>query len=95
MDDVFDKPLKNNKKAASVGNLAMQKGSFDSDHGGFLGGHTSVAEWSEYFFKRAAKLVNPPDERLEQINQRNDPVQFYAVSINSVSGLQTNEVFET
>jgi hypothetical protein len=44
-------------------------------------------EWRKVFFNKTIKLINPPDERIEIIQQNNDPVQFYSFTISNIEGI--------
>ena len=51
------------------------------------GSNEQSAEWKEYFFNRAAKIINPPDARLEAIKQKNEQVNFYVFKIGLIDGV--------
>ncbi len=58
--------------------------------------NVEMNEWRSCFFKKAIRVINPSDARLELINQRNDPVQFYSFAIGSVEGVQKRlEVYKS
>ena len=44
-------------------------------------------EWRKVFFDKTIKLINPSDERIESIQQNNDPVQFYSLTISNIEGI--------
>jgi len=46
-----------------------------------------INEWRKVFFNKTIKLINPPDERIELIQQNNDPVQFYSFTISNIEGI--------
>ena len=46
-----------------------------------------MREWSDYFFNKCGRIVNPCDNRLEVATQRNEPVQYYGIALQSIEGI--------
>lgn len=58
----------------------------DTNMGVYETDDSEMREWSAYFFGRASRILNPCDSRLEWINQKNEPVQFYGLVLQTIEG---------
>lgn len=43
--------------------------------------------WEEYFFNKSTKILYPCDVRLEQIKEKNIPVEFFCLHLDSLEGI--------
>jgi hypothetical protein len=61
--------------------------SSDTNRGPIEQDEHDMKEWTDYFFNKSSKILNPSDSRLEVANQKNEPVQFYNLIIESIDGI--------
>lgn len=47
----------------------------------------SMSDWKEYFFGHTSKVLSPHEARLEEIKEKNLPVEFFCIELDSVEGL--------
>lgn len=47
----------------------------------------SMSDWKDYFFGFSSKVLNPHEARLEEIKEKNLPVDFFCIELDSVDGL--------
>ena len=59
----------------------------DTNRGPIEQDDTDMKEWTDYFFNKTSKILNPSDSRLEIANQKNIPVEFYNLVIESIEGI--------
>lgn len=50
-----------------------------------IGENTRV--WSDVFFNKSARCLNPSEARLEIENKKNEPVRYYNLIVQSVEGI--------